>query len=226
LIAALFDCDGTLFSGQFGRGLLKYASEHGHKGAIRTFYGSLMAPYTLRKIKLVSAEWFSRRLMASLARVIKGWNEEEVQAAFEWIVEEWFIPTQQEEVIARYRSHQEQGHLIVLVSAQFLLVLEMYGQRMNAFGMIGTKLEIKEGRYTGKIIPPVTTGKDKSQGAVAIFASRGMEIDWDASFAYADSFNDKEMLNLAGHPVAVYPDAQLHALAMANYWEIIGTPKS
>ena len=225
MIVALFDCDGTLFSAQFGRCLLKYSRAHGYQGAVRTFYTSLLISYTLRKLKLVSAEWFSRKLMAGLAMMIKGWKEEEVQAAFQWIVEEWFIPTQQEEVISRYQSHQDQGHLIVLVSAQFLPVLEIYGNQRNVFGMIGTKLELKEGRYTGKIIPPVITAQDKQDQTLAFFSSRNIEVDWGASFAYADSITDRQMLGLAGHPVAVFPDAQLHALAQRNGWEIIGTKK-
>ena len=31
MIVALFDSDGTLYTGQFGRGMMKYSSEHNRK---------------------------------------------------------------------------------------------------------------------------------------------------------------------------------------------------
>jgi len=55
--------------------------------------------------------------------------------------------------------------------------------------------------------------------------SRGWDVDWAASYAYGDSFTDHHMLNLVEHPVAVYPDAKLHALAKEKNWEVLGTPK-
>ncbi|MBI3537081.1 MAG: hypothetical protein HY070_05950, partial [Chloroflexi bacterium] len=47
-------------------------------------------------------------------------------------------------------------------------------------------------------------------------------IDLAASYSYGDSIADLSMLNLVGHPVAVYPDAPLEKLARAKRWEIIG----
>ena len=40
MIVALFDSDGTLYTGQFGRGMMKYSDEHGRKYFSRRYYAS------------------------------------------------------------------------------------------------------------------------------------------------------------------------------------------
>lgn len=225
-IAALFDCDGTLFAAQYGRGLLKYASEHGRKGTARAYFASMLPLYLLRKIKLASEETYHRPLIARLAWMAKGMTEAEFRSASEWINKNYLLPHERTEVVARLREHQSKGHVIVLVSAQLYPSLEALGAHYGANGLVGTKIEMKEGRYTGQIISPVITGADKDRYAREYFSSNDMDIDWEASYAYADSITDTGLFGLVGHPVAVYPDAKLSAYAQSRNWEIIGTPKA
>jgi HAD superfamily hydrolase (TIGR01490 family) len=224
-IVALFDCGGTIFSAEFGRGLMKYNSENGGEWRVRGLYAALLVPYILRKSKLITQERFLRSLMIRIARLIKGWDEEQARVAFEWVAHEYLRPTQHQDVVARLRDHQAQGHTVLLISAQFLPALRQYGNLLATDSVIGTQIEFVEGRYTGRIIPPIITTAQKSIGAREYFASRGVEVDWEGSFAYADSITDKELLDLVGTPVAVYPDAKLNTLAQRKNWEIVGTPK-
>jgi phosphoserine phosphatase len=69
------------------------------------------------------------------------------------------------------------------------------------------------------------SGATKATKVRELAQSRGWDVDWAASFAYGDSFTDHYMMDLVGHPVAVYPDAKLHALAQEKNWEVLGTPK-
>lgn len=226
MIAALFDCDGTLYSGVFGRGLMRYASEHGRAGQVRVYYLSLLWPYLLRNLKILPEEKFQPQLMTGLAALLTGMTEAEGRALFEWLLHEYLLPTQRSDVIARLRQHQAQGHMVVLVSAQFLPCLELLGQHLQVAGVIGTRLEVEAGRYTGRILPPLITGPAKDTCTRELFAARALEIEWGASYAYADSITDQELLGMVGQAVAVYPDAKLHALAQAKRWEMIGTPKA
>ena len=102
MIAALFDCDGTLFSAQFGRGLIECAKTRGRKGTVRAYYLSLLGPYLLITSKLITQETFSRKLMANLAWFIKGWDDKEAQAAFTWLVHDYLLPTQIRSLIWNY----------------------------------------------------------------------------------------------------------------------------
>jgi HAD superfamily hydrolase (TIGR01490 family) len=225
-VAALFDCDGTLYSAQYVRGLMKYASDRGRKGAVRRYYASLLPLFVLKKFKLIDDEQMHRPLSSRMAWMIKGMSKDEFIDLSECMLKEYQLPTERTDVVARLRVHQSRGDVVLLVSGQLQPSLEIFANHYNADGMVGTKLELKNGRYTGRIIPPVITGADKDRCAREYFSSRGIDVDWDASFAYADSITDSGLLNMVGHPVAVYPDAKLFALAQSQNWELIGEMKS
>jgi phosphoserine phosphatase len=46
-------------------------------------------------------------------------------------------------------------------------------------------------------------------------------VDWNGSYAYADSQLDLALLRQVGHPVAVYPDEVLLAEARVQGWPLI-----
>jgi len=225
IVAALFDCDGTLYSAQYGRGLMKYASERGNKGAVRRYYASMLPLFTLRKFKLIAEEKFHRPLTARMAWMVKGMSEEKFRDLSECMFKEYLLPTERTEVVARLRDHQAKGHAVLLVSAQLSPSLEILARLYKADGFVGTKIEIKNGLYTGRIIPPVITGADKDRYTREYLLSRGQDVDWEASYAYADSITDTGLLRMAGHPVAVHPDPKLFALAQTSKWEIVGEAK-
>jgi HAD superfamily hydrolase (TIGR01490 family) len=225
-VVALFDCDGTLYSAQFGRGLLKYASEHQRKGAVRTYYTVILLPYILNKFGRSTDEKFLRPLIANLARLIQGMSEQQAGDAFEWVVHEYLIPTQRQDVVARLHKHQLQGYKVILVSGVFLPVLERIALSFDVDGYVGTQIKFRDGQYTGHIIPPVITGNDKDRYTREFFSSRSIDIDWDASYAYTDSITDQSLFILVDNPVAVYPDSKLQGLVKIKSWEILGTPKA
>jgi HAD superfamily hydrolase (TIGR01490 family) len=225
-IAALFDCDGTLYSAQYVRELMKLATDRGHKGAARAYYASLLPLMILRKFKIINDEQFHRPVSSRMAWMIKGMSEMEFRDLSECMIRDHLLPTERLEIAARLRDHQSRGHAILLVSGQFLPSLEILGDHYQATGVIGTKVELRNGRYTGRFIPPVITGLDKDRYVREFFSARKFDIDWGSSSAYADSITDTGLLNMVGHPVAVYPDAKLYTLAKSRNWEIIGEVKT
>ena len=204
---------------------MKYSSDHGRRGIARAYYASLVLPYFLNKYGLLSDETFNRTVTSRLAWMVKGLTEQEFVHASEWIVNDHALPTERSEVVANLREHQSKGHVILLVSGWLTPSLELLGAYYKADGVVGTKLEFKDGQYTGRIVPPVITGADKDRYAREFFASNDLEIDWESSYAYADSFTDMELFNMVGNPVAVSPDEKLFAFAKSKDWEIIGKPK-
>ena len=225
MIAALFDCDGTLYTGQFGRGLMRYAALNGHGLQSRLLYASLIPSVTLRRMRLLSGAESDRIIMVGLARLLRGWDQHDLQAAFAWLVTEYLFPTRRPEIMAKLREHQAQGHAVVLVSGSFQGALDVMTRSLGVAGGVGTKLDMVDGYCAGVIIPPLIKDEHKVTGARIFFVARQQEIDWAASYAYADSISDKDMLNMVGHPVAVYPDRELTKLAKDKGWEIIGTPR-
>ncbi len=46
-------------------------------------------------------------------------------------------------------------------------------------------------------------------------------IDLAESYAYGDSYSDREFLESVGHPVAVNPDRALRRLAASQDWQVL-----
>jgi HAD superfamily hydrolase (TIGR01490 family) len=226
MIVALFDSDGTLYSNQMGFGMMKYEEINGRRNRARLYYASLMPGYFLNKAGLMKPERFQYSLIMGLTKFFKGSNLEDGMSLFSWVVKDYLLPAKRADVADRLKEHQAKGHRVVIVSGSFTPCLEMIGEHFGVIDLIGTQVEIQNERYTGRIIPPLITGTAKAEKIRELLSAHGEDIDWASSYAYGDSFTDRDMLNLVGHPVAVYPDKKLHKLAKEKNWEVLGTPKA
>ena len=154
--------------------------------------------------------------------MIAGLSLEEGDRAFDWIANQFILPSGRPDILERFHHHRDQGHAVVIVSGSLTPVLERISVQLNATGFVGTRLEVKENRYTGRTLEPIIIGEAKDEQTRRFFAQKELTIDWDNSYAYADSFHDLSLFELVGNPVAVYPDPALHKLALNRNWEIIG----
>jgi len=221
MIGAFFDVDGTLYNANMWRGLLEYVAEHGGKDRTRWYMARNLPFYYLRKLKLIDEETFRKPWVMTLGSLIKDWDTAQTDAAFRWVVENYIESTANVGLIMRLRSHVTQGHTVVLVSAMLAPALALIGEHLGVAGTVGTALEFVDGRCTGRVIPPVCMGADKARLTKEWLNARGITLDLASSYAYADSISDLALLEMVGHPVAVYPDAQLAALARARHWDVI-----
>ena len=96
-IAALFDVDGTLFTGHVWRGMLDYFEAHTGKWAVRRFWYAHMPSYFLRKLKLIGEEQFRGPWGAHLAWLVKGWDQAQLQGLYEFIAREYVTPRRRED---------------------------------------------------------------------------------------------------------------------------------
>jgi HAD superfamily hydrolase (TIGR01490 family) len=225
MILALFDADGTLYTGQFGRGLMKYSSSHGRQFFSQRYYAGVLPAYALYKMKFGSRENMQHALLANLSGMLQGLDQEQAIAALTWLAHEYLLPTQRADVVERLKEHKAKGHKVIIVSGMFMECAEIFKEHFGIEAVIGTQAEFKDGRYTGKTIPPLISGTAKAEKIHELVKSRGWDVDWTSSYAYGDSITDVHMLNLVGNPVAVYPDKKLHRLTKEKNWEVLGTPK-
>jgi HAD superfamily hydrolase (TIGR01490 family) len=148
----------------------------------------------------------------------------EGQALFERLTEEQIMPNLRPDILELLRRHQARHHMVALVSGTFSPWLELVAGRLGVPHAIGTPLEVRDGRYTGRIVPPLCQGPGKPDRVRRYLAERGLNLDWQASFGYADSGTDLDLLDTLGNPVTVYPDETLLAQARAEGWQVIGEP--
>jgi HAD superfamily hydrolase (TIGR01490 family) len=221
MIGAFFDVDGTLYNANMWRGLIQYVAEHGAKNRARFYLARNMPLWYFRKLKLINEETFRKPWVLTLGSLIRGWDAARGNAALRWVAEQYIQPTGNDAIIACLKNHIAQGHTVVLVSAMLAPTLQVLGDALGATGTVGTQIEVVNNRFTGRVIPPVCMGIEKDRLTRRFLQARGIDIDFAASFAYADSISDRALFDLVGHPVAVYPDPQLEKLAHAKNWEII-----
>ena len=223
MIAALFDFDGTLYTGHIWQDLVRHLwHTRRHRRWVAAYVTWNMAPLPLYRLGTMSQATFFQRWSETMAWLVRGWPLDEANDLFIRLTEERVLPNLRPDVMARLVDHREQGHLVALVSGTFAPWLEIVARHINVEHAIGTPLVVSEGRYTGRIVPPVCQSQGKPQRVRSYMAARALAVDWNASYAYADRELDLALLSQVGHPIAVYPDEALLAEAQARGWPTIG----
>lgn len=223
MIAAIFDLDGTLYTGHIGQGIALHHRTHRVKRALLYFYLATHLPmWPLWRMGIIP-EATARGLWARhLGWTVRGWTLEEAAVAFAWIAERYVQPLVRPDVKARLREHQAAGHRVILVSGTLAPLLAEIGRQLGVEETVGTPLVLRSGRYTGGCELPICQGTGKVLRLEAYLHGRD-EFPWSQSYAYADSYTDIPLLERVGHPVAVYADEQLAAHARGQGWDVMGS---
>ena len=221
MLAAFFDVDGTLYGGRVWAGLMEYWKAHGRALDARLYYLRFTPHYLARKLRLIGEERFRAPWAKHLAWPMRGWTAAQARACFDWVAREYLQPLRHERIIARLREHQEQGHVVALVSSGLAPLSEAIGATLGVERVVGPQVEWRDGRLTGRTLPPLVIGERKASVTRRRLQEWGLDIDLSASFAYADSISDLPLLEFVGHPTAVNPDEQLAALAREREWPVL-----
>ena len=106
------------------------------------------------------------------------------------------------EVASRLRWHQEQGHVVILVSASLGAYLHPLGDLLEVDAVLCTELEEENGVLTGKLIGRNCRGKEKASRVQKWCQDSGIALE-DLMYAYGDSSGDTELLELFSEPTWV-----------------------
>ena len=103
---------------------------------------------------------------------------------------------------ARLRWHQEQGDVVVIVSASFGAYMHVVGDLLEVDAVLCTELEEQDGTLTGRLDGPNCRGAEKVRRISEWLAAAGLP-DGALEIAYGDSAGDDEMLAMAAIAVRV-----------------------
>jgi HAD superfamily hydrolase (TIGR01490 family) len=129
------------------------------------------------------------------------------------------LPRLYPKMLATAYEHQDAGRPVFIVTAASQGTAEMLAHVLFFDGAAGSKLEERDGHYTGRFDGPFCYGEGKPVRMRELAQERG--IDLDQSWAYSDSASDLPMLRAVGHPVAVNPDAELARVAREEGWDVM-----
>lgn len=219
--AAFFDVDGTLTTTRVWQGIMDYYKVHRlRRGTHFAFLAYHYPIYALHSLNLISQTAFRRPWAAHLGWYFRQTGMEDAGQIWDWIVLQYVNKFWREDVRRILESHRDGGDLVVLVSGGPLPLLKRIAAELGVEHAVGTAFEVQEGRYTGRTTGPVCLNENKARLTQDYLGEHGFEIDFERSYAYADSISDRGLLELVGCAVAVYPDEELRLLALERDWQV------
>jgi phosphatidylglycerophosphatase C len=106
------------------------------------------------------------------------------------------------DVAARMRWHQEQGHVVILVSASLGAYLHPLGDLLEVDAVLCTEMEEIDGVLTGRLVGKNCRGEEKVSRVQKWREEAGIDVQ-DLVYAYGDSSGDKQLLDLFSQPMWV-----------------------
>lgn len=213
--AAFFDLDRTLISGASPATF-----------AIAAWRAGLLDGGILLRdaVGAVAFQMFGASDEASAAsrdrilEIVTGTRRDELIALNEEV-----IPTLLEKIRPESHGliemHHEAGRDTWIMSASPVELVEALASALGMTGGIGTRAEVVDGQYTGRLDGPFVYGEGKTKAIATLAAETGYDLR--LCYAYSDSASDLPMLEQVGHPVAVNPDSALESVAQQRGWPIV-----
>lgn len=208
------DMMGTLTTGSPVLGLVDWVRHNQSKMQARLYMLSIMPSYLIAKRGWIDWQQWAQGLMLDSLKMVRDATPEKMKVVAEWTVEHDLWKKRREDVITRLTAHAAQGAQVYIASSVVEPIIEPFARRIGA-QTIGTPVEYVDGhvRVAGNLVA--------QERKIEQVLSR-LSVD-RVDFAYGDTAQDIPLLEHADHPVAVYPDDALKAVALARSWEIFGS---
>jgi len=139
---AIFDLDGTLVNSHLWLGIVKHhLKTKENLFSVFWYLFSHMALAPFWKMKLIPTEKYYKSWGQDLALTMKGIKTDKAKAIFEWLSDQYLLPSSKKNVLERLKKHQEEGFLTILTSGSFQDLIKIIANRLNIDFAIGTELE-------------------------------------------------------------------------------------
>lgn len=196
MIVAAFDFDGTLTTGDT---VVPFLRRFGRTGRLA---GTAVRQAWPIGNGIVRRDRDRLRAIAT-AGALRGVSADDLAATAsrhaDWIIAERLRP----DTVARLGWHRRQGHRVVIVSASYEAYLDHVAEHLGVQGVLGTRLELDDGRCTGRLLGANCRGAEKVERLQSWLADHDLERDQITLWAYGDSPGDRELLESSDHPVWV-----------------------
>ncbi|MGH9469924.1 MAG: HAD family hydrolase [Terriglobia bacterium] len=213
---AFYDFDGTLVSSnivtRYAFLLRRLPSRARAAWRFTRIFASVPAYLVLDRY---SRRLFNETFFREYRGMSRAWLEAQAETLFRDAIQPSIYPGAKELV----DSGREQGYYQVLLTGELDFVL---GPVVRYFGfdrLVSNALEFEGGVATGNTAKPLVAEDEKVKMMARVCEELGTNLR--RARAYSDSFSDLPMLESAGEPVAVNPDARLKKVAAARRWPVL-----
>jgi putative phosphoserine phosphatase / 1-acylglycerol-3-phosphate O-acyltransferase len=207
---AFFDVDRTLIAG--------FSAVEFVRDGLRT---GLLRPADFAEAVLTAMRFQLGQIgfsgfVAGTTGVLRGRSETEFAEMGERIFRERLATAIYPESRALVDAHRRKGHTLAVVSAATHYQIDPLARELEIPHVLCTRLQVRKGRFTGKLIRPTCYGEGKAVAASALAAAQGVELAH--SYFYTDSDEDLPLLEAVGHPRPTNPNRRLAEVAAARGW--------
>jgi HAD superfamily hydrolase (TIGR01490 family) len=213
--AAFFDLDRTLIRGSANFPLAVAAFRAGHVPPRQLLHDAVNA---IAFIAGGATDARSIALRERILRAVAGHPAADVTA-----LGDAFIPKVAASVLPEARvlldQHTAAGEDRIVVSASPIEIVSRIADEIGLEGAVGTRSEIVDGCYTGRLEGEFCYGAGKVTEMRRLAEERGYDLG--RCTAYSDSISDLPFLEAVGTPVAVNPEKHLRAVAVERGWRIV-----
>jgi HAD superfamily hydrolase (TIGR01490 family) len=213
LKAALFDMDRTLVRKDTATLFARYRRDTGRA----PWHETLRVAWWMLQYSLGVID--AARTAELALRVFRGESDAELSDYCRPWFAEYVLPLVTRGGRDAVRRHREQGDLVALVTGTTAYAALPLARELGIEHVVCTELDVDgSGRLTGRIIPPLCFGMGKVERVARLARQSGFRLD--EATVYTDSITDLPLLERAGVPVAVSPDARLRRVAYRRGWRI------
>lgn len=211
---ALFDLDNTILAGDSDYNWSRFLIQEGYlDGAIHAeknekFY----ADYKAGTLDIYAFVEFQFKPLARNPRTV-------LNQLLKKYVEEVIKPMITEKARALVKRHQDEGDLIIVITATNSFITKPIAELFGIKNLIGTDPEEKEGEFTGKVSGLPSFKEGKVTRLEAWLKNKKLSLaSFEKSYFYSDSHNDLPLMQKVTHPVAVDSDDVLSEYAKSKGW--------
>ncbi len=211
-VCAFFDMDKTIISENSGSVYMKYQYENGAITGWDLVKG--ITAYLQYKAGILDILSWTKSMMMEF----RGRSEDGLVEEAEALFKDGILPAIYPDAREAIAHHQREGHLVCIVSGAVRFFVEPLARELGVEHMVYTRLEVEEGRFTGRVIEPICFGEGKIYWLQQFIEEQGIELA--KSYFYTDSVTDMPLLDLVGHPMIVNPDPFLYRAAVRRHWAV------
>ena len=211
---ALFDLDNTILAGDSDYNWSRFLIQEGYlDGSIHAeknekFY----ADYKAGTLDIYAFVEFQFKPLARNPRTV-------LNQLLKKYVEEVIKPMITEKARALVKRHQDEGDLIIVITATNSFITKPIAELFGIENLIGTDPEEKEGEFTGKVSGLPSFKEGKVTRLEAWLKGKNLSLaSFENSYFYSDSHNDLPLMQKVTHPVAVDSDDVLSEYAKSKGW--------
>jgi HAD superfamily hydrolase (TIGR01490 family) len=120
------------------------------------------------------------------------------------------------EATRQIRRHRAAGHRTILITG----AVDLHVKPLSALfdEVVASSMHTRDGVLTGFLEGPPLVDEARAAWLRKYAQIHGLHLD--RSYAYADSYSDRPLLEAVGHPHVVNPDSQLFRYARRRHWVV------